>query len=379
MPLNDCDFSDVVAAYRGNPQSQFLRRSLIEAADTPERREILVDLLGNLSAARINPNLDSDPSFSESDESNPTDFSETSNVVELSTGVAIPQKAPDPMRLADVGGLDEVKAQLRRRMLDPLQHPSLFERFKRRAGGGLLLYGPPGCGKTMVVKAVAAEAQARLIKVEAAEVLDCSVGVSEKRIAAAFAEARAAKPSILFFDEVEALASRRSQGSDFKASLVSAFLNAFDGMAASNDKVLVMGATNAPWAIDSAFRRPGRFDRSIFVPPPDRQARSSIMSRLLEARPIEKDIECDHIASATSGFSGADLANLVETAIDFAIEESLRLGQEQKLAKRHFERAQLEVRPTTLEWLTTARNYAKYANEAGTYNDVLTFLDKYAA
>jgi SpoVK/Ycf46/Vps4 family AAA+-type ATPase len=379
MPLNDCDFSDLVAAYRGNPQSQFLRRSLIQAADTPERREMLVALLDTYSTAHINPDLDIVPSLSGSDEARTPDTSDTSNVVELSTGATVPQKASVPMRLADVGGLDEVKAQLRRRMLDPLQHPSLFERFKRRTGGGLLLYGPPGCGKTMVVKAVAAEAQLRLIKVEAAEVLDCAVGVSEKRIAAAFAEARAAKPSILFFDEVEALASRRSQGSDFKASLVSAFLNAFDGMSASNDKVLVMGATNAPWAIDSAFRRPGRFDRSIFVPPPDRQARSSILLRSLETRPIEQDIDCDHIASVTSGFSGADLANLVETAIDLAIEESLRLGQDQKLAKRHFERAQLEVRPTTLEWLTTARNYAKYANEAGTYNDVLAFLDKYAA
>ena len=161
--------------------------------------------------------------------------------------------------------------------------------------------------------------------------------------------------------------------------LVSTFLNAFDGMSARNDKVLVMGATNVPWAVDSAFRRPGRFDRTIFVPPPNLAARTAILDRLLETRPVASTVNSEEIAHATAGFSGADLNNIVETAIDLTIEDSLNTGTDQELRKRHFEQARREVRPTTLEWLTTARNYAKYANESGTYDEVLEFLDKHAA
>lgn len=285
----------------------------------------------------------------------------------------------DSVTLKDVGGLDPVKTQLRRRLLDPLSHPGLFQKFKRRSGGGILLYGPPGCGKTMVVRAVANEANVRLIKIEAAEILDAAVGISEKKIAASFAEARMSKPSILFFDEVEALAGRRSTGSDFKAGLVSSFLTAFDGLADQSDGILVLAATNTPWAVDNAFRRPGRFDRTLFVPPPEREARDTILRSLLEKRPLAVGVDVPALATATPGFSGADLLNLVETAIDIAIQECLRGDGGEMLEMRHLMAALEEVFPTTLEWLATARNYAKYANEGGTYREVLDFLDRNAA
>ena len=289
---------------------------------------------------------------------------------------------PEPVRhltFADVGGLEEAKRQIHRRVLAPIQRPTLFRRFARRTGGGVLLYGPPGCGKTLLARATAGEAGAAFIPVEIADVLDGRVGHSERRLVAAFAEARSRAPSVLFFDELEALASRRHhEGGDHKSSLVSAFLSTFDSLGEAGEGVLVLAATNVPWSVDSAFRRPGRFDRTVFVAPPDRTARAAILQRLLAERPTDRDLDVRRIAEATGGFSGADLLHLVETAVDLAIEDDMNGTETTSLTRRHFDEALGEVKPTTLEWLATARNYAKYANEAGLYDDVLTFLDKHA-
>lgn len=289
---------------------------------------------------------------------------------------------PEPvsrLTFADVGGLEEAKRQIHRRVLAPIQRPSLFRRFARRAGGGVLLYGPPGCGKTLLARATAGEAGVAFIPVEIADVLDNRVGHSEKRLVAAFAEARSRAPSVLFFDELEALASRRHhEARDHKSSLVSAFLGTFDALREADEGVLVLAATNVPWSVDSAFRRPGRFDRTVFVAPPDRTARAAILQRLLAGRPTDRDLDVRRVVEATGGFSGADLLHLVETAVDLAIEEDMSGTETMSLTRRHFDEALGEVKPTTLEWLATARNYAKYANEAGLYDDVLTFLDRHA-
>jgi SpoVK/Ycf46/Vps4 family AAA+-type ATPase len=279
---------------------------------------------------------------------------------------------------ADVGGLEEVKRDISRKIILPFKKPGLFDKFKRKAGGGVLLYGPPGCGKTMMARATAGEVGAAFISIEIAEVLDMYIGQSEKRLAAAFENARKARPAVLFFDEIEALAARRRFGhADHGASLVSTFLNEFDGINASNEGVLVLAATNVPWAIDTAFRRPGRFDRVIFIPPPDREARLAILKMALEDRPQEA-INLEPIAQATSGFSGADLVGLVEEACDFAIEESLESGEIAPIRQKHLAEAVKEKKPTTLEWLAQARNYAKYSNEGGLYDDVVAFLDKHS-
>ncbi|WP_298285020.1 26S protease regulatory subunit [Acidocella sp.] len=279
---------------------------------------------------------------------------------------------------ADIGGLEEAKRQISRRIIAPRQKPGLFERFGRRAGGGLLLYGPPGCGKTMLAHAAAVEAKVAFIEVAIAEVLDRWLGESEKRITAAFAEAKARRPAILFFDEIEALAARRHfDGSHGMSSVVSAFLSAFDGLNAANEGVLVLAATNLPWAVDPAFRRPGRFDRTIFIPPPDRAARLAILVGLLRGRPVLEGVDLAAFAEATVGFSGADLTNLVETAIDLAIEQNLSGTEAPALTRRHLEAALKEVKPTTGEWLATARNYAKFAPEPGLYGDLLSFLERH--
>jgi ATP-dependent 26S proteasome regulatory subunit len=280
---------------------------------------------------------------------------------------------------ADVGGLEDVKQQIRRRIIAPLEKPGLFSAFKRRAGGGLLVYGPPGCGKTMLARAAAGEAHVSFLAVRIPDILDRWLGESEKHIAAAFAEARARKPSILFFDEIEALASRRRGGDhDHTSTMVSTFLSEFDGLAAASEQLLVIAATNVPWMIDPAFRRPGRFDRVLFVPPPDRDARLYILRQLLKDQPTQAGLDMELYATATSGFSGADLLNLVETAIDLAIDDSLSADTPEPLSRKHFDGAMAEVKPTTAEWLATARNYAKYANDGGQYDEVLSFLGKNA-
>jgi transitional endoplasmic reticulum ATPase len=279
---------------------------------------------------------------------------------------------------ADVGGLDEVKRDISRKIILPFKKPSLFDKFKRKAGGGVLLYGPPGCGKTMMARATAGEVGAAFISIEISEILDMYIGQSEKRLSAAFENARSSKPTVLFFDEIEALAARRRFGhADHGASLVSTFLNELDGVSANNEGVLILAATNVPWAIDTAFRRPGRFDRVLFIPPPDKEARLSILTLAMKDRPQE-EINLEPLANATSGFSGADLVGLVESACDFAIEESLDGDRVVPLKQKHLNEAAKTMKPTTLEWLSQARNFAKYANEGGLYDDVTAFLDKHA-
>lgn len=276
----------------------------------------------------------------------------------------------------DVGGLDEVKREIRRRIVTPFLKPSLFQRFKRQSGGGILMYGPPGCGKTLLARATAGECGAKFYNVSIVDVLDMYIGESERKLHEIFAQARRTAPAVVFFDEIEALGARRQHAREAtSAKLVSQFLTELDGFAQNNQQVLVLGATNVPWALDPAFRRPGRFDRVLFVPPPDASARRAILHLLLDGRPCADGIDLDHIVRATSGHSGADLRNLVDTAADEAIEASIASGGETPLTMDHLRDALRQVRPTTLEWLTTARNHARYANQGGQYDEVLRFLE----
>ncbi|MEM7352081.1 MAG: ATP-binding protein [Acidobacteriota bacterium] len=298
-----------------------------------------------------------------------TDESEVSRLL-------MPQE--ESVDFSDVGGLDEIKRQIHKRIILPFQKPSLFERFKKRVGGGILLYGPPGCGKTLLARATAGECEATFLNVAIADVLDMYIGESERKLQAIFEKARASTPAVLFFDEIEALGGKRQYTREATSSkLVSQFLSEMDGFSRNNSGVLILAATNVPWAVDSAFRRPGRFDRLLFVPPPDRPAREAILEIRLADRPQEEAIDLAHFAKRTSGFSGADLDHLVETASDEAIEASIDSGEEVPIRAAHLRTALKAVKPTTLEWLTTARNYARYANEAGQYDDVLDFLKKH--
>ncbi|MBN2420381.1 MAG: ATP-binding protein [Deltaproteobacteria bacterium] len=275
---------------------------------------------------------------------------------------------------ADVGGLETIKNQIHKKIILPFKKPSIFRKFKKRVGGGILLYGPPGCGKTLLARATAGECQARFFNVAISDILDMYIGESERKLHAIFENARQDGPSVVFFDEIEAIGGKRQYTREGTSSkLVSQFLSEMDGFANNNKDVLILGATNVPWAIDPAFRRPGRFDRVLFVPPPDREARKRILEIHLEGRPAD-GMDLDYFSRQTSGYSGADIYNIIETASDYAIEASLENEKEIPLNKEFMSSALKEVKPTTMDWLTTARNYARYANESGQYNEVLDFL-----
>jgi SpoVK/Ycf46/Vps4 family AAA+-type ATPase len=288
------------------------------------------------------------------------------------------QPALERVSFADIGGLDDVKKTIHKKIILPYQKPRLFQRFKKRVGGGILMYGPPGCGKTLLARATAGECNAKFFSVSISDVLDMYIGESERKLHALFEKARESAPAVLFFDEVEALGGKRQNTRDSGTSkLVSQFLSEMDGFAQNNHGVLILAATNVPWSVDAAFRRPGRFDRVLFVPPPDQRARQAILDTMLAARPLAERIDTVYLSKLTSGFSGADLGELVETAVDEAIEASIAQESEQALTNAHLKQALTAVKPTTLEWLTTARNYARYANEGGQYDDVLAFLDRH--
>ena len=279
---------------------------------------------------------------------------------------------------ANVHGLDKVKEEIRRKIILPYLKPSLFQKFRKRIGGGILLYGPPGCGKTLLARATAGECNASFFNVMISDILDMYIGESERKLHGIFETARQQAPAVLFFDEIEAVGAKRQYSHEgTSAKVVSQFLSEMDGFNQDNQGVLILGATNVPWALDPAFRRPGRFDRTFFVPPPDREARAAILGLELEDRPVAPDLDLGVIASGTSGYSGADLKNIVETASDIAIEHSIDAGQEVPIRADFLKAALEDSAATTLEWLTTARNYARYANDGGQYNSVLEFLRKH--
>lgn len=303
-----------------------------------------------------------------------------SNIVSLHPGSAPAAESTHYGQIVsfdDVGGLDKVKRQIHRKIIRPFENPGMVAKFKRKAGGGVLLYGPPGCGKTMIARAVANQVKAQFTEVRAAEILDRYIGVAEGRIADMFAFARANRPHVLFFDEVEALAQRRQFDSDYKVNtVVSVLLTEMDSD--RNEGILMLGATNLPWSLDSAFRRPGRFDRTLFVPPPDKIARAFIIRRLLDGRPVSNMLDIDHLVQRTTGFSGADLESLVETAVDYALDSSLSPENLTLITNEHFEDAFDEVKSSTREWLSEAKNFGDYANQSGMYDDLRDFLKKHA-
>lgn len=293
------------------------------------------------------------------------------------TAAPLPDAEPPPITFADVGGLDELKEKIRLRILYPLQRPDLYKAFGKKVGGGLLFYGPPGCGKTFLARATAGEAGIHFVAVGIEEILDMWLGQSEKRLHELFRNARAKAPAILFFDEVDALGGRRSGlRHESYRTLVTQFLSELDGANGRNEGVLVVGATNAPWDVDPAFRRPGRFGEVLFVPPPDLRARVEILKLKLAGKPAGA-VDVAELARATEMYSGADLDQVVEAALELALADTMRSGQVRQLAAADLTAAIKRVRPTTLEWFATAKNFSTYANESGQYDEVVEYLRRH--
>ncbi|PIE25227.1 MAG: cell division protein [Planctomycetota bacterium] len=280
---------------------------------------------------------------------------------------------PD-LSFADVGGMEAIKKEIRRKIIAPLENPELFAAYGKKAGGGILLYGPPGCGKTWLARATAGEVKASFLAIGIQDVLDMWLGESERKLHEIFTLARGNAPCVLFFDEVDALgASRGDLKGHAGRNTVNQFLAELDGAKEKNDGVLILAATNMPWSIDSAFRRPGRFDRVLFVPPPDAAAREAILKISCEGKPQEK-LDLDKVVRKTDGFSGADLKALVERCVEDKLEIAIETGVPEPLRSKDLLRALRSVKPTTKEWFTTARNYVLYANEGGQFDELKSWL-----
>ena len=290
------------------------------------------------------------------------------------TVVDLPAPARDRIRFADIAGLQDLKRTVRLQIIEPFLKPGLFAKFKKRAGGGVLLYGPPGCGKTMLARAVATECQAEFISVGIADVLNMYIGESERNLAAIFDKARHSRPCVLFFDEIDALAFARSKAhSEHTRQVVNEFLAQLDGFGADNQGVLILAATNMPWDVDSAMKRPGRFSRTVFVPPPDAEARAKIVELKLAGVPHE-NIDGNAIAAITAHFSGADIEGLVELGKDYVLEEHVTQSSERGITQQDLLRAAKEMHASTLDWLRTARNLVKYAGADDSYSEVDRYL-----
>jgi AAA+ superfamily predicted ATPase len=278
------------------------------------------------------------------------------------------------INFSDIGGMETLKEEIRLKIIYPLTHPELYQAYGKAIGGGILLYGPPGCGKTHLARATAGEVKASFLAVGINDVLDMWIGRSEQNLHALFERARDHRPCVLFFDEVDALGASRS---DLRHSagrqLINQFLAELDGVQATNEGVLILAATNAPWHLDSAFRRPGRFDRILFVPPPDAPARAAILRIQCRGKPVEA-VDYDYLAKKTDHFSGADLKALLDKAIEQKLREALKAGLPKPLTTKDLTAAAASLRPTTKEWFATARNYAIYSNQGGLYDDILKYL-----
>ncbi len=279
-----------------------------------------------------------------------SDFLEAMKYVQPSLIREIYIEMPE-VRWEDIGGLDDVKQQLREAVEWPLRHPEVFEQMGIRPPKGILLFGPPGTGKTLLAKAAATESGANFIAVRGPEILSKWVGESEKAIRQIFRRARQVAPTIIFFDEIDSIAPARGMRHDTSGvtdRIVNQLLTEMDGIEPLTN-VVVIAATNRPDILDPALLRPGRFDRLIYVPPPDKKARLEILRIHTRNMPLAEDVDLEKIAEMTDGYTGADLEAVAREAAMIAVREAFRKTGEPKpteVRMEHFMKALKAVQPS---------------------------------
>jgi transitional endoplasmic reticulum ATPase len=271
------------------------------------------------------------------------------------------------IRFEDVAGLEDVKQDIRLKMIYPFEHADLAARFGIRPGGGVLLYGPPGTGKTMLAKATAGEIDAAFFRISPADVLSKWVGEAEQNIKKLFDAAASEKRSIIFIDEIEALVpARRDEGSSVMQRVVPQILQGMEGFdKKSGQPILFMGATNVPWQLDPAILRPGRFDEKVYIPLPDVEARRKMLEMYLSHRPLASDVVLDQIAASLDGYSGADIKYLCDRAATVPFLSSVASGVEGQITSAIFHDAIHDTpKSVTGEMLKRFDNWAADAARA---------------
>jgi SpoVK/Ycf46/Vps4 family AAA+-type ATPase len=312
----------------------------------------------------------------------------------LSAPAAYPTAAPEPQHrgatvdqwvlgeveeprttLADVAGMPAIRRWLSTAFLTSLRDPKMRRLFGRSLRGGLLMYGPPGCGKTFLARALAGELEAGFLGIDLAHVVDMWLGYSRRSIHEIFETARAAAPCLLYLDQLDAIGPRRagrrhSIGRGVVDQLVAELYSASE----EHEGVFVVAATEHPWDVDSLLRQPGRLDHRLLVLPPDLQAREAIIRSVLAGRPLAEDLDLAGLAARTDRYSAADLAQLCESAAVAALEASLVSNSSRPIAMADFTRGLHEIRPSTPPWFELARDYARFAAEPGSYDDLVSYL-----
>ncbi|WP_041625443.1 ATP-binding protein [Stackebrandtia nassauensis] len=362
--------------------AEALEHCSVVLAREPGNAEALALLRRATAALSGTPEPITDEPATEPEES--TGFDWTRAEREVSAETVNPRTDPvtedietSTVTLADVAGMEAVKKRLEIAFLGPMRRPDMAAAFGKSTSGGLLLYGPPGCGKTYIARALAGQLRAKFLAVEITDVLDAYVGDRERHIAEVFATARLNAPCVLFFDELDALGQKRShlRHDSWLRTVVNTLLNEMDSVNSRNDGVFVLGATNHPWDVDSALRRPGRFDRMVLVLPPDRPARLALLNMQLAGRPLG-ELDVDALAEATGDYSGADLKHLVDSAAELALSDSMVRGEVRPISMDDFGKVLKEVKPSTGPWLDTARNVTAFGNSDGTYDDLRDYLKR---
>lgn len=274
----------------------------------------------------------------------------------------------------DVGGMEKAKESINLNIILPIKNPMFFKAYGKAAGGGILLYGPPGCGKTFMAQATAGECNANFTSISITDILDMYVGESERNLHDIFENARRKRPSVVFIDEIDAIGGKRQlSNSSSSRSLTNQLLVEMDSTQSDNKNLLIIGATNTPWQVDSALRRPGRFDRILFIQPPDFKARIEILKLYLKDKPCD-NIKFEAIAKNLVKYSGADIKAICDVASENVIKVAMSKGKIVPITTKDINNAIKQVKPSTIEWLNTAKNYATYSNQSGIYDEILDYL-----
>ncbi|MDD5111787.1 MAG: ATP-binding protein [Candidatus Altiarchaeota archaeon] len=276
-----------------------------------------------------------------------------------------------------VSGMDNVKEEIKQGIIYPLKNPQLSKEFGQKAGGGILLYGPPGCGKTFIVRATVGEAGVNFYTVNIQDVIGEDPNIGAKKLHDAFEEARLDSPSILFFDEIDALSGVREAGqSSFEHMLINQFLTEMDGIGSVNENVLVIGATNMPWGVDPAIRRSGRFTTKIYIPPPDALARKALFKSSLKGKPTE-GIDLDRLAELTEGYSSADISAICDEASKIPWGESLKGMARRPIRMDDFVMVLDNHMSSLIPWFNQAGKEIEASGEKELFKGLAEYLEKH--